>query len=195
MDQPDQREFTKEFGSHVSIALVVMFALSTSAQVFSRVISTTGGWFLGFYFIGAQLAFALYVQIKISVTGQVDAIPIETTIAISCIWFSLHGVGRAWRKSHGIEIHSHDPGRGLFSYPSLPPGVSIFISDATVAIGLACLFHVMNSPIQRDWFVWIVLPSITITQAWVQYRQAFIRQRFIDATAEASQYADTIGRR
>ena len=196
-DAPDNKDFTREFGNHVSIVMLAMFSISTTAQVFSRKIGSTGGWFLGLYFVAAQFAFVLYGQIKTAVLGQPDAIPMEFTLGISLVWFALHGIVRAWHQSRGREAHSQDPGTGIFCrfYPALPPWLSTLISDGCVAVILALLFDVSDSPVQRDWFVWMVLPSLVITQAWVQSRQRFIKQRFIDASAEANHYSDTIGRR
>ena len=194
-EQPDRKEFMKEFGGHTQIALVVMFAVSTTAQVFSRRPGSLGRRFLGFYFVGALLLFAMYYHIKLGVVQYYDAIAIERTIGAVLAWFSVHGICRALRDARGEMTHSHDPGTPLFAYPGLPYWISTLISDLTVALGLTVFYHAMNSPIQRDFFVWIVLPAIVISQAWVQSRQAYIRQRFVDAAAEAKQYAGTIGRR
>jgi len=196
-ESPDNKDFIREFSGHVSVLLVALFTVSTTAQIYSRPPGVTGPRFFGLYFIAGLFVFCLYSQIKLTVTGQVDAIGMETTLGISLMWFAVHGICRALHQARGVQVHSHEPGYGLFTplYRGLPVWLSTLISDVTVTIGIGLYCHINASPIHRDWFAWMVLPSVVISQAWVQSRQAFLRQRFVDASAEASHYADAIGRR
>lgn len=196
-DQPDNKQFMREFSGSINIALILMFSISTDAQIWSRWIGSTGGWFFGPYFLAALIMKALYGTIKLTVTGMPDSIDIATVVYASLMWFSMHGIVRALRQAFGGHVHSHDPGIGVFAfaYPGLPLWMSSLLSDLTVTITLILSFHYLDCPIQRDWFAWIVLPSIVLSQAWVQARHGYLHQRYVDAAAEAHQYAGTIGRR
>lgn len=199
MQPPEQQDsdFVRDFSKHLNLVLVAMFAASTPAQIWSRIPGSTGGWFFGFFYVGGFAMQLLYIEIKTAAIGRYDAMPFTATFGLSLFWFGLHGVRRTYLRSKGRHLHSYDPGQGILGpvYPHLPNWLSALISDLTVAVAFGIFFHLADSPVQHDWFVWVVVPSLVISQSWVKSREAFMHQRHVDAAAGAKYYADTIKRR
>jgi len=194
MQSPPEQQPTHDFGKHTSIGVVIMFCNGTTAQLYSRL--ETGRLFYGWMFAIGVFLEGTYCAIK-SGFFHADATPYITVLGVHLVAFSLHSLYRIWRLQRGIELASYDPGFGILAYlyPSLPLWLSSFLSDICVAGLLAAAFDLTGSPVHRDWYLWIVMPSLVISQLWIRARDQFLRQKHIDANAEARHYAHTIHRR
>lgn len=195
--QPPEEQRTdvmRDFGNSTGIALVIIFCINGTAQLYSRVL--VGRLFFGWMFFVGLLLQALYITFK-SGFFHADAIPFHVIAGIHLIAFSIHGMFRLYYRNRGIDLHSYDPGFGLtaFFFKSLPHAANEILSDLIVTALLAGLFHLMGSPVTRDWYLWIVIPSLTFSHAWIQARKQFLKQKAFDAATEARHYSHTIHRR
>ena len=192
--QVEPRHILKDFEGGTSIALIVMFAVSTTAQLYSR--HAVGRLFFGCFLVGGLFLQSIFYIYK-SGFFYADAVALSTMVAIAHAAWSLHIVERAWNKTRGVHLYSYAPGYGWLNYlyPTLPPWANNLLSDVVAASTLAFVLHVADSPVQRDWFLWAVLPSLGISQTWVQCRDAHLKQQHVDATAQAAHYSSTIQKR
>lgn len=192
--QPNQQNFIRDFSNSWDIALLAMFSVTTTVQLWSRLPGSTGRRFYGFYLLAGTVLQILYVQFNTQATGKPDWVSLYITIGISLCWFSIHCLRQNYQRFRGICKHSHDPGTGILTriYPSLPANHCTFISDITAAIGIGLFLHAAASPHLANWFFYIVVPSLIVAQLWASARLRYQRQRFIDANEEADYYTGTI---
>ena len=196
-EQPQDGQFVRNLGKHTNLVLTLMFAVSTPLQLWSRIPGTTGVWFYGFFLGGGIVIQCIYSVIKTQALMRYDAIPLGSVVALHLVAFGVHGVGRATAHWRGNYCHSYDPGLGIFQplYPSLPAGAVRLMSDLSVLMAMVLIFDLADSPIQRDWHLWVVLPAIVLSPLWIKAREAHLHQKHIDAVQAANYYTDTIKRR
>lgn len=187
--QEQPRDVMHDFRGSVNMAVVAMFCISGTGQLYSR-------REVGRLFFGWMTGVGVFLQAIYTVFKQGDVVVLQALLGIHSIAFALHGMQRLRAKHQGIELHSYDPGYGVLS-PLLPAfpiwGISL-LSDLFMAGSLAAFFHFV-SPVQRDWYLYIVMPSLLISQCWVRARERYLKQQHVDAAVQARHYAQTIGRR
>lgn len=195
--QPDKPDgILKDYQAGMNLALILMFSINRSVQIWSRVPGSTGSWFYGWlYFVGLGLQ-AWYYEVNGQATGYYDAIGWLTFAWFSVMWFGIHGVVRSFHFARGLRFHSYEPGRGIFDwmFPNWKPGSASLASDLAVSMALSIVLAIVRSPILSGWYaamcLWLIL-----AQVWIKASHSRRHQEWIDAKSEAERWSDQIQER
>ena len=194
--QQDKQQNLADFNQGVSLALIAIFSVNRSVQLWSRSLGSTGGWFFGWmYFVGLMLQ-AWYYQANSHFSGSEDFVTWEAFAAVNIIWFSIHGVVRAFHKTRRVPSHSYDPGVGILQsvFPSWSAGTVAVASDLTVAVFLSIVLRMIESPILSGWYAamsfWLLVGHV-----WMRTSRAYRYQVYINTKAEAEQWSNQIKER
>ena len=165
--------------------IILIFGVTRTVQLFSRVPGTTGSWFFGMAFwigFGIQL---FYYQVNVQSSGQFDAIPDRLFVYAIIGWLILHAVCRSHNRSKGMRCHSFSPGLGIFYrwLPNTPEHRIGLISDMATAALLGALGYFFGCPILGSWYLSMTI-WLLMAQGCLHARDRYRTQRMDDARIE-----------
>lgn len=188
--QPDPDEQLK---GGVSLVIFMIFSVTRSVQLFSRLPGTTGPWFFGITFwIG--LAFQLYYyQANVEASGRFDAIPDMLIIYPQIAWLVVHWAMRQLTRLKGYRHHSYEPGLGVLHriLPNWQADWMGLASDIVVALSMGGICYLLDCPILGIWFL-AMIPWLLLAFALIQGRDNIRMQRMDDARIEADDWSQRI---
>jgi len=190
--QPQKQDQLCDMSTGFNIALMLLFSVNRTVQIWSRVPGTTGTWFLGLYFFFGGMLQTWYCGVNEQASMRTDSIPPCFVLGLSIIWFAVHGIVRGYQFLQGTRFHSYEPGQGVLA-PFLPSWQSDsvgFASDAVTAVGLSLAFALFASPGLSGWYAsmcfWLI-----VAQLWSHARDRRMQQARIDAQVEAEQWSNS----
>lgn len=186
MTPPQQPNPDEELRGGVALAIFLIFSVTRSVQLFSRVPGTTGPWFFGITFwIGLAIQL-YYYQANVEASGRFDAIPEQLLIATQFGWLVVHWMVRAKNRFQGVRLHSYEPGLGVMNrlLPNWHLDWMGVTSDIAVAAVLGGTCMLLDCPILGSWY-FAMIPWLLIGQAFIYGRDSLRVQRMEDAQIEA----------
>ncbi|MCA9217974.1 MAG: hypothetical protein KDB27_33115 [Planctomycetales bacterium] len=194
MPPDDQNKISIADG--ITLALMIVFSLTRTVQLFSRLPGTVGPWFLSvFYIVGLSIQL-YYCEMKAATTGVLDLVPTTLFLSVCILWHFVHGVFRRLAVAKGAVFHSYEPGLGVLCY--LYHGWKLWqiglISDLAVASTLSFVFYVLRCPHLSSWYL-SMIPWLLVGQAYLFVRERFERQTVNDAQIESQIQSQKLWRR
>lgn len=193
--QPDKPESLSNISDGVNLGLMLVFSVSRTVQIWSRVPGSTGAWFYGWMILVGLGIQAWYYHANLEARQTMDLLGWEAMAWLSLMWFGVHGVVRSIHLARGLRFHSYDPGQGILH--RLMPGWSFaasgLTSDLAVSVALSSGLWLIACPILSSWYAgmcfWLVIGHV-----WLVARDARRRQLWHDARIDADDWSQQIGR-
>ncbi len=175
------------------VGLTIIFSLSRTVQIWSRLPGTTGDWFYGWMFAVGIAISAWYYELNVQASQAIDFIEWRAMAILSGMWFGVHGVVRAIRQLQGVRFHSYEPGVGVLDrfLSRIAPQYAGVISDIATAFALGVVFRCMGCPIQSGWYFAMCF-WIAIGNAWIVARDSRRKQMWVDSQVEATEWSHRI---
>ena len=192
-DKQQRQQNLIDLSQGMSLALIGIFAVNRTVQVWSRYPGSTGSWFYGWVFFVGLLLQAWYCQINTNAVNRADFVSIEVIAFVSILWFAIHGVIRSFHLLRGLRLHSYEPGQGVFHwmFPTWNSGFQALASDVITAVLLSIWLWLIGSPVLSSWYTFVCF-WLLIGHCWGAASQARRRQIWIDSQVESENWSHQI---
>ncbi len=191
-----KQESLVDFSTGMTLALTVVFSVSRSVQIWSRVPGSTGSWFYGWMFVVGLGINVWYYQANVQACQARDFIGLAYVAEASIAWFGVHGIVRLFNNRGTVPSHSYEPGVGILFWlmPALSASTVAIVSDLCVALLLGCVLSLLGSPIQAGWYFAMCF-WLSLGHLWIKSRDARNCRVWRDTQYEAEYMSQKINRR
>lgn len=186
----NMKNHQQELQNGWALVMVLIFSVTRTVQLFSRVPGTCGMWHFGVIYVLGFVIQLLYYQMNVEASGQLDAIPDAVFIFGNLGVLMFHNLAGWWRWSKGYRCHSWCSGLGVlhrFMPRSSDTAVAV-ISDILVAALLSGICYLFACPILSGWYL-SMIGWCLLAQGVLAARKSFQLQRLDDAQFESDAWS------
>lgn len=195
MEKP--QETSKDLKAGMDLVMLLIFSVTRSVTLYSRMLGSTGPYYFLIYWIGVLIQ-AYYCHVNVIASGRMDAMPFSALLLINFAWLMIHIVKGRFNAQNGERLHSFDPGIGVlaaYSWTRSWRGWQVnVVSDIVTALNLGGFFFLTGSPVLGSWYVAMIV-WILIEHLFLYARDTLQMQRMHNAKIETQHLSDRLKQR